>query len=307
MSTWVDNLYVLDMFSYKYDGASKVGHLLKNWYRLSPTHTPTGVSCSKDGVFVGEVPLLKRTRVPGGTDQWQPRDLHDINSDLSKRFGLPIEFGQKIAGLKVVTHAIGRDDIARAQFATLHLQIPEPPSLTKSARTTSEVVDLARRLHASGLLKLDWDPEKHPRWPAGSSGGVGGEFAPAGSEAENSTSEDSGAALIPAQFEIPMEIPFPRIFPLPRTLPRVGPLPSEIVPPPTMVSPREQPRNPYPRRAKCVKEWDEAEDYCDQLIKEGKLGKEPQRGQGQWRYQCILGRVSEDCGGNSTSAYEIIA
>ena len=44
--------YVLDMFPYKYDGASKVGHLLKNWYRLSPTHTPTGVSCSKDGVFV---------------------------------------------------------------------------------------------------------------------------------------------------------------------------------------------------------------------------------------------------------------
>jgi hypothetical protein len=81
------------------------------------------------------------------------------------------------------------------------MQIPEPPSLTKCARTTSEVIDLARRLQTSGLLKLDWDPEKHPRWPAGSSGSVGGKFAPTGNETENSTSEDSGAALTNAYWD----------------------------------------------------------------------------------------------------------
>lgn len=40
------------------------------------------------------------------------------------------------------------------------------------------MIKLIRDLDRSGMLK--WDPDEHPRWPAGSSDGKGGEFAPKG-------------------------------------------------------------------------------------------------------------------------------
>jgi hypothetical protein len=49
---------------------------------------------------------------------------------------------------------------------------------------------LARRLRSSGMLKADWDPTQHPRWPAGSPGGIGGEFAPAGTAYDDATSTE---------------------------------------------------------------------------------------------------------------------
>lgn len=111
----------------------------------------------------------------GGQDQWQPRPVSDLNRELSQCYGLPVDFARKIGGLAAVARALSRGDFAHAQIATLHLEIPEPHVLTKSVPTASEIIDLARRLHASGLLKEDWDPAKHPRWPGGSSGGKGRE------------------------------------------------------------------------------------------------------------------------------------
>jgi hypothetical protein len=44
-----------------------------------------------DGAFVGEVPLLERSRGPHGAGQWQPRRMADLNRDFSKRYDLPVE------------------------------------------------------------------------------------------------------------------------------------------------------------------------------------------------------------------------
>jgi hypothetical protein len=146
----------------------------------------TGIFCGKDGVFAGGVPLLERTCCtgPGGHDQWQPRPVSQINRDLSKCFGLPIEFDQKMGGLQAIARALSRGDIIHAQMAALHLEIPDPPALATSAQRPGEITDLAHQLRASGLLKADWDPAKHPRWPAGSPDGIGGEFAPAGAASD---------------------------------------------------------------------------------------------------------------------------
>ena len=57
------------------------------------------------------------------------------------------------------------------------------------------------------------------------------------------------------------------------------------------------PRNPYPDRAGCAKEWADAEEYCDGLDKRGLLGKGDYRGHGQTFGECVLGQVSERCGG----------
>ena len=72
--------------------------------------------------------------------------------------------------------------------------LPEPisdadlPRIEKRIGPEDRTAKLAFLLRRGGLLKEDWDPEKHPRWPAGSPDGQGGEFAPAGEETSGGSS-----------------------------------------------------------------------------------------------------------------------
>jgi len=252
----------------------------------------SGVRCGEDGVFVGSVPLLEQSSSRSGPDQWQLRPVPDLNRDLTECYGLPIEFTPKIGGLAAVSRALNRGDLLHAQIATLHLQIPDPPPLMKSPQNAEETIDLARQLQASGLLKADWDPAKHPRWPAGSPGGIGGEFAPTGTATGDSGAGEPSAPVIPAQITIP--VPF--------ELPGGIPFPSEIMPPPVIpnINPRDLPRNPYPDRPECEQEWSEATSFCLRLMQGNKLGRGDYRGMGKTLSECIMGQVSEDCGGNTT-------
>ncbi len=251
----------------------------------------SGVSCGEDGVFVGDVPLLERDSKAAEFAEWRPRRLSVINCDLSERYGLPVDFGSRIAGLAAVARALQRKDLLHAQIATLHLQIPDPPALTKSVRGNEELFDVARRLRISGLLKADWDALKHPRWPAGSPEGTGGRVAPVAEGADISVPESRGS-IVPAQITVPA----PFDFPAPGTIP----FPPEVVTPP-VISPRDGPRNPYPDRPECEQEWAEAVRFCKELMRAGRLGAGDYRGMGRTLYQCIMGQVSEDCGGNSIS------
>jgi hypothetical protein len=230
----------------------------------------SGVSCSDNGLYVGTVPLLEWHRGEGKVDQWVVRMLSELNSDLSKRYGLPVEFGRKVGGLQVVARALSRGDIVHAQIATLHLEIPNPPSLAKS-QTIGDLIDLARELQASGLLKVGWDPAKHPRWPTGSPDGIGGEFAPSGSKDGDSVAES--APIMPAQITIPIRPPSP--IPLPFRLPGEIPLPRDILPPLGIpdVNPRSNLKNPYPDREGCDEEWEHALAYCQELVDSKKMGE----------------------------------
>lgn len=44
--------------------------------------------------------------------------------------------------------------------------------------------------------------------------------------------------------------------------------------------------------------WAEATEYCLDLWADGLLGKGDHRGMGKTPYECIMGQVSQDCGGN---------
>ena len=272
--------------------------LIGRYFGLSDA--PGGsVSCGTSGVFVGEVPLLERSCSRNGFQQWEPRPVRDLNRDLSKRYGIPIDINAKAGGLIAIARALNRGDLLHAQITTLHLQIPDPPPLPKSAQTMGDVVALARQLRASGLLKADWDPLKHPRWPAGTPGSIGGEFAPRGDVADDSPTEEHSAPLIPAQLTLPA--PFDWV--VPRGSP--FPWPSEIAPAPFAppnVNPITIPRNPYPGRPRCVTEWADATEYCLRLWEDDQLGRDYIRGQGKTVAQCIMGRVSQDCGGNAVDA-----
>jgi hypothetical protein len=110
------------------------------------TELGSGVWCGENGVFVGSVPLLERGSSQSGPDHWQPRPVSELNRDLSECFDLPIEFTPKISGLTSASGALNRGDLLHAQIATMHLQIPDPPTLTKSPPNAEETIDLARQL-----------------------------------------------------------------------------------------------------------------------------------------------------------------
>jgi hypothetical protein len=149
-------------------------------FRLSPVGKG-GVSCDEGGAFVGAVPMLVRTR-RHGRDEWRPRDCDDLSHEMSGQFGLPIDMSSKRGGLRAIANAFNDSDMARAQVATLLLRIPNPPTLSKGAPSRQEMIKLAGELHWGGLLKADWDPDQHPRWPAGAPDSQGGQFAPKGDD-----------------------------------------------------------------------------------------------------------------------------
>jgi hypothetical protein len=142
--------------------------------------------------FVGLVPLLNRSSMHG-KDRWEPRDCGQLSKQLGSEFGLPIDLSTKAGGLKAICNALNESDVTRAQIAAVLLGIPESPPLAKSAHSKSEMIRFIRDLHWSGLIKADWDPDEHPRWPAGAADSQGGRFAPKGNDiaAPNSSSTEA--------------------------------------------------------------------------------------------------------------------
>jgi hypothetical protein len=248
------------------------------WFRLSPAGQNHGVSCDGQGAFVGPVALLERKSGLGGGEQWQPRPPDELDAELSACFGLPVDVSRKAEGLAAIARALNRDDLVLAQIATLHLQFPDPPVLTKAARSQGDTIELARLLYRGELLKEDWDPAEHPRWPAGSPGGIGGEFAPAGAsdEASNndSSEEDDDESDDDDDHGFP-EPPDPSI------------IPAEAIMPAQMTA-----------SARCDEEWASAEEFCRRLIKNPAFGLPPYSWMGRNLSECMRGQVSEECGGN---------
>jgi hypothetical protein len=93
---------------------------------------------------------------------WTLRDDDELTNDLSRVYGFPVRLGSKRAGMAVVANALQAGNIAKAQVATLLLQLPEPISGPRVA--LMDRMGLARDLVAGGLLKVDDDwNDKHPR------------------------------------------------------------------------------------------------------------------------------------------------
>ena len=149
--------------------------------RFSLAREPNaGICCGEDGLSVGGAPLFVRAVLPDGGRAWRPLSAVEINEALGRVYGLPIDVASKVGGLAGVARALDGGDLARAQILALHLQLPDPPDLSKAADNPRLFSELAARLKASGLLKADWNPALHPRWPASSPDNVGGQFAPIG-------------------------------------------------------------------------------------------------------------------------------
>jgi hypothetical protein len=126
------------------------------YFRLCPGR----IECDAHGLRVGGVALLARE----AKGVWTRRDEHDLNRELSKLYGFPLDFGRMSRRIDVVAKALGSGELAYAQIATLLLRLPDPPASEGAQPDALEERFLARDLIACGLLKADadWD-EKHPR------------------------------------------------------------------------------------------------------------------------------------------------
>ena len=132
-------------------------------FSLSAGQDSGGVSCNARGVFVGDVPLLERQRFDGRSGPWTVRPLAELNDELTACYRLPVDITAKAGALTLITNALNRGDFAMAAIATVQMQFPDPTPLVKGIESDDEMVRRALELYRSGLLKVDWDPTKHPR------------------------------------------------------------------------------------------------------------------------------------------------
>jgi hypothetical protein len=130
-----------------------------------------GVSCDDSGLAVAGAPLLEKAGAG-----WRPRALGEVNAELSRAYGFPVDVAKRTALLGRVAEALNDGDLAMAQIAALHLRLPDPPE--EDAPT--DPTELVTRLATAGLIKILWEESKHPRQPAGSPDSTGGEFASSG-------------------------------------------------------------------------------------------------------------------------------
>jgi hypothetical protein len=153
-------------------------------FKLAPSGSRDGVSCSADGAFIGSVALLKRVNA-NGAESWTPRDANAISRDLSRSLGLPIDVSSKASCFKAIAVALNAGDIARAQTLTLFLRFPDAAPLTKAKPDRTELFRFVDLLIEGGFVKAVQSSGKFAKfnpnhWPAGAPDSQGGEFAPKG-------------------------------------------------------------------------------------------------------------------------------
>jgi hypothetical protein len=121
---------------------------------------PGAIECDVDGLRVGGVALLARD----ARGAWTRRDGGELNRELSKLYGLPLDCQRKGAALDTVAAALRNGELARAQIGALLLRLPDPPASASDHADGLEKRRLVDGLLVCGLLKADadWD-EKHPR------------------------------------------------------------------------------------------------------------------------------------------------
>lgn len=129
-------------------------------YRLFPQPDGPGPCCDERGAFVAGIPLLKRR---SGGSTWEARPAEELNPELGKAYDAPIDVSQKLPAIERLARSLNEGDQALACILLVQMRFPEIPPLTKSAEDPALRAGLLALLWHGGLLKADWDADKHPR------------------------------------------------------------------------------------------------------------------------------------------------
>ena len=137
-----------------------------------------GLACTHDGLILGRTPLVERR-----DQSFFVRDRSEIRRLLRRAYRTDLSVDHLMPGLAVVASALNANDPCLACIAAVHLRLPDLPDQT--ARDDMEAEDnLIRSSNWKSppppreMHKASPDDPKHPGWPAGTPGGLGGEFRP---------------------------------------------------------------------------------------------------------------------------------
>jgi hypothetical protein len=135
-----------------------VSPLSPHLWRLSDEKGGSGLCCAEDGLFLANTPLLEQQ-----TNGFAARPQADLETILSRGFGVEVSLDHIMAGLGTVASALNAGDLCRARVAAVHLRIPDLPD--EFARLDMQLEDVALKLNRIGKTTVagGWNPDKHPR------------------------------------------------------------------------------------------------------------------------------------------------
>jgi len=153
--------------------------MLHHIWRLSePGAGNLGLACNGDGLVLGRTALVERR-----DRRFVVREQNEISRLLGRAYGVDFDSKRIMRGLATVAAALNANNLSLACIAAVHLRIPDLPD--EAARDAMEAED-TRIKFADRNSALDFhetrkaspnDP-KHPGWPSGTPGGIGGQFRP---------------------------------------------------------------------------------------------------------------------------------
>lgn len=148
--------------------------MIRMWRLSEGGEDNLGLACTNDGLVLGRTPLIERR-----DHRFVVRDQGEIEALLSRAYRKNIAADRLMSGLATVATALNANDSCLARIAAVHLRIPDLPD--RSARNSLEAQDILIRCANADprdIHKASPDDPKHPGWPKGTPGGLGGEFRP---------------------------------------------------------------------------------------------------------------------------------
>ncbi len=156
--------------------------MIHQFWRLSEAGEKNlGLPCTGDGLLLGRTPLVERRDV-----RFVVREPGEVDRLLTRAYQNAPPLNRLTPGFAAVAAALNANDLCLAHIVAVHLRIPDLPS--QVARDAMEAEDVLiksaarnRPFHVQtdkSIHKASPDDAKHPGWPAGTPGGLGGKFRP---------------------------------------------------------------------------------------------------------------------------------
>jgi hypothetical protein len=154
---------------------------------------PLGLSCDSEGLLLaGNCRLIAAALTPEGHMFYRSRPPEEINAVLSAGYGVAVDIADAYPRIERLAQHMSRGEWTRATVAALNLRLPELPDQAAARRV----------LAADQFLKVAWNSDLHPRWPAHSEDSQGGRFR---------SDDGSDGLLVPASDETEGKGPKPPI------------------------------------------------------------------------------------------------
>ena len=148
--------------------------MIRMWRLSEAGENNLGLACTNEGLILGRTPLIERR-----DRRFVVRDRAEIETLLSRAYRKNMAADRLMSGLATVAAALNANNSCLARIAAVHLRIPNLPD--RSARDDLEAQDILIKFASADpheIHKASPNDPKHPGWPAGTPGGLGGEFRP---------------------------------------------------------------------------------------------------------------------------------